>query len=202
MVFLSRKVADEEGLVQRGWHGEDAQDAESYRGSCCCYRMLQDRADMVRFVQLRSRPSPATLPPCPGCFPTSARGLYSWSNATPRRPLAPRRLDSVALFRSFSSDRAPPSPAPPPPMPSTPEDDAHKLAASAAKATQQFSSPEGVHHEPVDVSKVAEVTEKEQSRRDWEIIRKLVPNIWPKDDWGTKTRVMLAVGLLVGGKVS
>lgn len=81
------------------------------------------------------------------------------------------------------------------------DDDAHKLAASAAKATQQFSSPEGVHHEPVDVSKATEVTEKEQSRRDWEIIRKLVPNIWPKDDWGTKTRVMVAVGLLVGGKI-
>lgn len=46
------------------------------------------------------------------------------------------------------------------------------------------------------------MSEKEQSRRDWEIIKKLLPNVWPKNDWGTKTRVLLAVGLLIGGKVS
>lgn len=45
------------------------------------------------------------------------------------------------------------------------------------------------------------MSEKEQSRRDWEIIKKLLPNVWPKNDWGTKTRVLLAVGLLIGGKV-
>ena len=53
-----------------------------------------------------------------------------------------------------------------------------------------------------DVSRTDDVSEKEQTRRDWEIIRTLIPNIWPKDDWKTKTRVLTAVGLLVGGKVS
>lgn len=46
-----------------------------------------------------------------------------------------------------------------------------------------------------------EVSEKEQTRRDWDIIKTLLPNVWPKNDWSTKTRVLLAVGLLVGGKV-
>lgn len=54
----------------------------------------------------------------------------------------------------------------------------------------------------VDIDQKKAVSEKEQSRKDWEIIKKLVPNIWPKNDWGTKTRVVLAVSLLVGGKVS
>lgn len=46
-----------------------------------------------------------------------------------------------------------------------------------------------------------DVSEKEQSRRDWDIIKKLLPNVWPKNDWSTKTRVLLALALLVGGKV-
>jgi ABC transporter ATM len=81
---------------------------------------------------------------------------------------------------------------------------------AAAKATQQHSGPEGHQKEKsssngdnaTDVSKVTEVSDKEQSRKDWEIIKTLLPNVWPKNDWGTKTRVLLAVGLLVGGKVS
>ncbi|KDE04883.1 iron-sulfur clusters transporter ATM1 [Microbotryum lychnidis-dioicae p1A1 Lamole] len=52
-----------------------------------------------------------------------------------------------------------------------------------------------------DVGKTTEISDKEQSRRDWEIIKKLVPNVWPKNDWSTKTRVLLALGLLVGGKL-
>lgn len=44
-------------------------------------------------------------------------------------------------------------------------------------------------------------SEKEQTRRDWEIIKQLLPNIWPKNDWGTKIRVLVALGLLIGGKV-
>ena len=41
----------------------------------------------------------------------------------------------------------------------------------------------------------------EQRRRDWSIIRKLVGNLWPKDDYKTRARVVLGFGLLVGGKV-
>lgn len=52
-----------------------------------------------------------------------------------------------------------------------------------------------------DVGKEETVSDKEQTRRDWDIIKKLLPNVWPKNDWGTKTRVLLAIGLLIGGKV-
>lgn len=86
------------------------------------------------------------------------------------------------------------------------------LSDSAMKATQSHSSPEGTggnHDESslaaavsvTELNKVQEVTDKEQTRRDWEIIKKLIPNIWPKNDFVTKTRVITAISLLVGGKV-
>lgn len=52
-----------------------------------------------------------------------------------------------------------------------------------------------------DVGKPVEISEKEQTRRDWDIVKKLLPNVWPRNDWGTKTRVSLAISLLIGGKV-
>jgi hypothetical protein len=45
------------------------------------------------------------------------------------------------------------------------------------------------------------LTPKEQRRRDWAIIRQLVPHVWPANDWSTKSRIVLGVGLLVAGKV-
>jgi ABC transporter ATM len=45
------------------------------------------------------------------------------------------------------------------------------------------------------------VTNAEQRRRDWSIVRRLAVHIWPKDDWATRGRVVLGVGLLVCGKV-
>ncbi|GAA6042079.1 hypothetical protein JCM8097_004098, partial [Rhodosporidiobolus ruineniae] len=105
--------------------------------------------------------------------------------------------------------------------PSTPLTDAqekerqHELSEAASKATQAHSGPEGHQKEPsrppsqhhdaqgaTDVGRVSKnVSEKEQTRKDWDIIRKLLPNVWPKNDWGTKTRVLLALALLVGGKL-
>ncbi|KAH9080663.1 P-loop containing nucleoside triphosphate hydrolase protein [Lactarius deliciosus] len=40
-----------------------------------------------------------------------------------------------------------------------------------------------------------------QRRRDWAIVRRLAVHIWPKNDWGTRGRVVLGVGLLVSGKL-
>lgn len=43
---------------------------------------------------------------------------------------------------------------------------------------------------------------KEQRHRDWTIIKQLLPNVWPKGDINTKGRVVIALGLLIAGKVS
>lgn len=42
---------------------------------------------------------------------------------------------------------------------------------------------------------------KEQRLQDIQIVKRLLPNIWPKGDTGTKARVLVAIGLLVGGKL-
>lgn len=45
------------------------------------------------------------------------------------------------------------------------------------------------------------VSNKEQREADWGIIKNMVQYLWPKDDFGTRFRVGLSVGLLIGAKV-
>jgi len=45
------------------------------------------------------------------------------------------------------------------------------------------------------------VSNKQQRKADWAIIKDMVQYLWPKDDFGTRFRVGLSVGLLVGAKV-
>ncbi|KIK45245.1 hypothetical protein CY34DRAFT_801869 [Suillus luteus UH-Slu-Lm8-n1] len=45
------------------------------------------------------------------------------------------------------------------------------------------------------------VTVQEQRRKDWIIVKRLMSHVWPKDDWGTRGRVVLGFGLLIAGKV-
>lgn len=45
-------------------------------------------------------------------------------------------------------------------------------------------------------------TPAEQRRSDWGIIKRLLVNVWPKNDWKTRWIVLLGFGLLVSSKVS
>ncbi|CAI6335012.1 unnamed protein product [Periconia digitata] len=45
------------------------------------------------------------------------------------------------------------------------------------------------------------VSNKEQRKADWAIIKEMSHYLWPKDNLGTRTRVGLSVGLLVGAKL-
>lgn len=42
---------------------------------------------------------------------------------------------------------------------------------------------------------------KEQRKADWAILKEMSQYLWPKDSYGTRARVVIAVGLLVGSKV-
>ncbi len=57
--------------------------------------------------------------------------------------------------------------------------------------------------EPKAKPKPAEVepTVAEQRRTDWGIVKRLMENVWPKDDWKTRGTVVLGFGLLISGKV-
>jgi hypothetical protein len=155
------------------------------------------------------------LPPPTSVFFPAKRPFHSLF--TPKtRPTTPSSHSAVlTLLRthasySRSADSPSSPPKPPPRTPAEAKQREHELSEAAGKATQAHSGPEGHQKEPTvlhnsagatDVSKTNDVSEKEQSRRDWDIIRKLLPNVWPKNDWSTKTRVLLALALLVGGKV-
>ncbi|KAI9431073.1 P-loop containing nucleoside triphosphate hydrolase protein [Lactarius indigo] len=67
---------------------------------------------------------------------------------------------------------------------------------SAPKSTTTVAPKEATPAAPK-----AAVSNAEQRRRDWAIVRRLAVHIWPKNDWGTRGRVVLGVGLLVGGKL-
>ncbi|PCH39371.1 nucleoside triphosphate hydrolase protein [Wolfiporia cocos MD-104 SS10] len=45
------------------------------------------------------------------------------------------------------------------------------------------------------------ITQSEQRKKDWSIVKKLAENLWPKDDWSTRVRVILGFGLLISGKL-
>lgn len=75
----------------------------------------------------------------------------------------------------------------------------HHLAQQP-NSTPQSAAPTKENLQPAQ-STVAGITNAEQRRRDWAIVRRLAVHIWPKDDWGTRARVILGVGLLIGGKV-
>ncbi|KAK0649258.1 P-loop containing nucleoside triphosphate hydrolase protein [Cercophora newfieldiana] len=54
---------------------------------------------------------------------------------------------------------------------------------------------------PVDPLATIDKTAQEQRKADWAIMKNMSKYLWPKDSFGDKMRVVLAVGLLVGAKV-
>lgn len=46
------------------------------------------------------------------------------------------------------------------------------------------------------------VSQADQRKKDWKIVKKLLSNVWPKDDWWTRGRVIVGFSLLICGKVS
>ncbi|KAL6298081.1 P-loop containing nucleoside triphosphate hydrolase protein [Sparassis latifolia] len=56
-------------------------------------------------------------------------------------------------------------------------------------------SPADLGHDPVHL------TQSEQRRKDWQIVKRLAENIWPKNDWGTRGRVLFGFALLISGKL-
>jgi len=56
--------------------------------------------------------------------------------------------------------------------------------------------------DPLNLNVSSRKTVKEQRMADWSIIKKLLQHVWPRGDGATKRRVVLALALLIGGKVS
>ncbi|EAS36367.2 iron-sulfur clusters transporter atm1, mitochondrial [Coccidioides immitis RS] len=72
--------------------------------------------------------------------------------------------------------------------------------ASRHAATPENKAPKLENTKP-DLLGEATVTRQAQRKADWAIMREMTKYLWPKDDWGTKLRVGVALSLLIGGKI-
>ncbi|KAH7884336.1 P-loop containing nucleoside triphosphate hydrolase protein [Phlebopus sp. FC_14] len=68
----------------------------------------------------------------------------------------------------------------------------------APASSKTVKQPDAAQQKPAQSD---HVTAQEQRRKDWMVVRNLIGNVWPKDDWATRARVVLGFGLLIGGKV-
>ncbi|KAI6125090.1 P-loop containing nucleoside triphosphate hydrolase protein [Pisolithus croceorrhizus] len=59
------------------------------------------------------------------------------------------------------------------------------------------------HPEPTQNIRAAsaKTSPREQRRKDWMVVQKLMENVWPKNDWSTRGRVILGFALLISAKV-
>ncbi|KZT00956.1 P-loop containing nucleoside triphosphate hydrolase protein [Laetiporus sulphureus 93-53] len=74
-------------------------------------------------------------------------------------------------------------------------------AAPAAK-TPSTQAPPGPAQKPQElVNEAVDISLAEQRRKDWSIVKRLAENIWPKNDWSTRGRVLVGFGLLISGKL-
>lgn len=79
---------------------------------------------------------------------------------------------------------------------------AARLATSALRAHDAGKPAQrDGRADPLAINKAEDKSVQAQRRSDWRIIRRLLQHVWPKDNWSTKRRVLLALALLVGGKL-
>ncbi|CAN8105468.1 unnamed protein product [Discula destructiva] len=90
----------------------------------------------------------------------------------------------------------------PPPAPPRQAATATKTSHSVPKhgGTQQ-TTPSTAPRPAADPLAAIDKTTQEQRKADWAIIKEMSHYLWPKDSFGTKARVSLAVALLIGAKV-
>ncbi|KAL2023312.1 hypothetical protein VTK56DRAFT_3050 [Thermocarpiscus australiensis] len=70
------------------------------------------------------------------------------------------------------------------------------------EASEPAASPKAAARpQAADPLATLDKTAQEQRKADWAIMKEMSRYLWPKDSWGDKMRVLLALGLLVGGKV-
>ncbi|SOV01488.1 probable ATP-binding cassette transporter protein, mitochondrial [Ustilago sp. UG-2017a] len=112
------------------------------------------------------------------------------SNPDPTEPPKQSLSSSTTTPPQSASDKIVAASAPSPSA-STP---------STRASTQPAAKKQPDGDDPLGLN-AREKSLKEQRMVDWAIIRKLVQYVWPKGDFGTKQRVVLALALLVGGKL-
>lgn len=124
------------------------------------------------------------------CRPGLRYYQHMASNPDPTEPPKQSLSSSTTTPPQSASDKIVAASAPSPSA-STP---------STRASTQPAAKKQPDGDDPLGLN-AREKSLKEQRMVDWAIIRKLVQYVWPKGDFGTKQRVVLALALLVGGKL-
>lgn len=89
--------------------------------------------------------------------------------------------------------------APLPEEPPSPPQSTSKALAKPSLSSKPSPSPK---KDSEFVTKGDIPTPSEQRKSDWGITKRLLVNVWPKNDWKTRWTVLLGFGLLVSSKVS
>ena len=76
-----------------------------------------------------------------------------------------------------------------------------KVAVEDTKAAKQPNDPATKIAKTDPLLQEQTLTNKEQRKADWAIMKEMSQYLWPKDNMGTRFRVGLSVGLLVSAKV-
>jgi ATP-binding cassette subfamily B (MDR/TAP) protein 7 len=74
-----------------------------------------------------------------------------------------------------------------------------KPAIEAAKPAADAAATKAAKSDPLLQEQV--LTNKEQRKADWAIMKEMSAYLWPKDNMGTRFRVGISLGLLVGAKL-
>ncbi|KAH9831520.1 P-loop containing nucleoside triphosphate hydrolase protein [Rhodofomes roseus] len=132
--------------------------------------------NLLRTSVLRS--ATASAPPCRSCVQSRTLWLARSSLVSSSRTALRKTLIGYRGTQTNANGNTQPPPSPAP--------------APAAKAVQSV---------PSATSDSEHISQAEQRKKDWSIVKRLVENIWPKNDWSTRGRVLLGFGLLIGGKL-
>ncbi|KAK0658722.1 putative iron-sulfur clusters transporter [Cercophora samala] len=128
----------------------------------------------------------ALAPPSSLLLRSRSRTSTPWNNTHRLSALSPssplRAVFHTSLPRPWGP-RGPPTPEP------------TQTQTPAAKGAPKGAKPQ------FDPLATIDKSAQEQRKADWAIMKEMSRYIWPKDSFGDKMRVMLAVGLLVGAKV-
>jgi ATP-binding cassette subfamily B (MDR/TAP) protein 7 len=76
-----------------------------------------------------------------------------------------------------------------------------KTAIEETKAAKPTNDPAKAIKKTDPLLQEQVLTNKEQRKADWAIMKEMSRYLWPKDNLGTRFRVGLSVGLLVGAKL-
>lgn len=76
-----------------------------------------------------------------------------------------------------------------------------KVAVEETKAAKPVGDPAKAKVAKPDLLQESSLSNKEQRKADWAIMKEMSGYLWPKDNLGTRMRVGLSVALLVGAKL-